>query len=201
MFPWGMAVNRARKLQALLLLARMRPADGPLLFLLGFLAGRVDRLVFVEDLEGWEVAIHLMDPGRLLWPGRPFRARVGTVEVPDPVTLVSALLERTDPIAIRIDFTHPPQWYTELVEAGEGDEAPTPPEDRVEELRRRVDQTLDFYNECRRALAAGAREREAELRFLLDLARAEVAALSRELQRAAEAANSAPNPSPSPGAE
>lgn len=178
----GSPLSRARKLQTLLLLARSRPGDPALQLLIGFLAGRLDQVRFVRELAGWEVALHLMDPGRLLWPGRPFRGRVGEVEVPDPVTMISALLERGDPIAVRIDFTDPPPWYDELLEAA-AEPAGEPGEDRVEVLRRRVDQALDIFNECRRALAAGAREREGELQFLLELARSEVAELSRELQR------------------
>lgn len=165
-----------RKLELLLHLARARPGDGPLLFLLGFLAGRLERVRFVRRLEDHPVAIHLVDPGTLVWPARPFRGRVGSVEVADPVAMVSLLLERQDPVAVRVDLARPPAWYAEVL--GEDD---APPADPMEELRRRVDLALDCFNECRRLLEAGAGEREAELRFLLEVARREAAALGQAL--------------------
>lgn len=167
-----------RKLELLLHMARSRPGDGPLLFLLGFLAGRLDRIRFVRRLEDHQVAVHLVDPGVLVWPARIFRGRVGAQEVVDPVAMVSILLERDDPIAVRLDLARPPAWFHEVL-----DDHGDAPADSLEELRRRVDLALDCFNECRRLLASGAPRREAELRFLLDLARREAAALGQALAR------------------
>lgn len=172
-----------RKLEALLTLARGRPGDAPLMFLLGFLAARLEQLRFVRDLSGHEVAIHLVDPGTIVWPGRGFRGRIGGVEIADPVAMAVALASYRGPVAVRLDLAAPPAWYAELLH--EEDHAAASREDRAEQLKRRVDQALDFFNEARRALEAGAGSREGELRFLLELARREAAELSRELSRLA----------------
>lgn len=183
-------MSASRKLELLLHLARTRPGDGPLLFLLGFLAGRLDRVRLVRRLEGHEVAIHLVDPGALVWPARVFRGRVGAVEVADPVAMVSLLLERDGPIAVRLDLARPPAWYESLLEEGESAGDP------LAELRRRVDLALDCFNECRRLLEQGAGEREPELRFLLELAQREAAALGRALAHRQQSPGGPQEPAP-----
>lgn len=181
-----MAMERQReKIIALMHLARLLPNHPALMMLIGFLAGRLDRVRFVAGLEDADpagVRVLITTPHARIWTGRWFRAWIGQAEVPDPGTLISALVERDTDIYLALDVGPRPPWLEAVIAPIEPREA-RDPHDRLEELRQRVDQALDIYNECRRQLEQGDGERERELRFFLELARREVEELSRELQR------------------
>lgn len=177
--------RQREKVVALMHLARMLPNHPALMMLIGFLAGRLDRVRFVarlEDADPAGVRVLITTPHARIWTGRWFRGWIGQAEVPEPGTLISALVDRDADIHLALDVGPRPAWL-EAVIAPAPTEEPEDPRDRLEELRQRVDQVLDIYNECRRQLDQGDRERERELRFFLDLARREVEELGREIQR------------------
>jgi hypothetical protein len=157
-----------------------------LVYLLGFLAGRLDRVHFVRDLEGAPVALRFAFGRRRVWPAVPFQGVIRGVPVPAPAFVVSALLESDDDIFVRVDaeeITESP-GYSEIVlpsyQAVVGGGASL--QERVANLRARIDQTLDIYRACREVLATGDPERQGEIRFFLNLAQREIEALSRQLQ-------------------
>ena len=170
---------------ALMKLAEMLPKYPGLMMLVGFLCGRLDRVHFVRAgmlPPDSEARVEITTPQARIWTGRWFRGWLGSAEVPDPVVLVSALSEREADVYLAVDFgPHLPPWYEAVLDPDAA--PPMRPEDRLAELRQRVDHALDVYNECRRLLAEGAKERERELRFLLETARHEVEQLSREIER------------------
>lgn len=174
-----------RKFLALVQLAERLPKHPALMMLLGFLAGRLDRLCLLPPSEmpaAGGVRIVLTTPQARIWTGRWFQGWVGATAVPDPVVLISAVADRDVDIYLSVDFgSQVPAWYLEAV--GTPAQPEPPLEERLEDLRRRVDSALDIYNECRRQLDQDDGERERELRFFLELARREVEELSRELQR------------------
>src|SRR5690606_30282195 len=95
------------------------------------------------------VRIALTTPQARIWTGRWFQGWVGSTAVPDPVVLISTIADRDVDIYMGVDFgPHVPQWYQEAL--GTPARPETPPRERLEELRRRVDRALDIYNECRR---------------------------------------------------
>ena len=177
--------RQREKMIALMNLSRMLPHHPGLMMLLGFLAGRLDRLHFVATLDEADPAaarIVLSTPHARIWTGRWFRAWIGQAEVPDPVVLISALAERDGDIYLALDIGPRPAWL-EAVLAPAAVPEPADPRDRLEELRERVDRALDIYNECRRQLEQGDEQRREELEFFLELARREVEELGREIQR------------------
>ncbi len=161
------------------------PANPEVAYLLGFLAGRLDRVHIVQSLEGAPVAIRFAAGRRRIWPGVPFQAVVHDVPVPSPAMLVSALLESDEAICVRIDSdaVTASDAYADVVEPMYEGAAPVQetPAERAARLRARIDQTLDVYRACREALEAGDPERGAEVRFFLTMAEREIQALSRQL--------------------
>ncbi|MBX6378513.1 MAG: hypothetical protein IRY95_08185 [Clostridia bacterium] len=151
--------------------------------LLGFLAGRLDRVHFVRSLDQARVAARLSTRPGTLWPHRSFEGFVDGVPVPSPFLFIAALVERDDDIFVNLDFPGAGEapWYQTVLADAPQDLAAANPEERMEELRQRIDHTLDVYAECQRLLQNGAGEREQELSFFLNLARMEMQALSREL--------------------
>lgn len=185
-----MDVHR-EKLRALLQFAAMVQGSPALVLLLGFLAGQIDRVHFVSDLGGAPVAIRLSSGRRRIWPSPPFEATLRGVNVPDPVTLVSALSGNQDPICLSIEFegAQSEAWYQNLVvpryidvAAGRTAEHRAA-EHRLEDLRRQIDHALDVYNECRRLLEEGDPAREAELQIFKEMAERELKECSEQLAR------------------
>jgi hypothetical protein len=181
------AIDRRAKWIAIRNYAASAPMDVGRVAILSFLAGRLDQVHFVRDLEGARVALRLTNPRRLVVPGPPFQAVVDGVPVPNPMLFIAAMAERDDAIYVRLDFdgAEEADWYQAVLEEGAGRAGRAAEEDprwRIDLLRERVNHALDVYRECRRLLDEGHPEREAELRFFLDMARTEMADLSREIR-------------------
>ena len=161
------------------------PVHPEIAYLLGFLAGRLERVHFVESLEGAPVAVRFAAGRRRIWPGVPFQAVIHDVPVPSPAMLVSALLVSAEDICVRIDSdaVTASDAFAEVVEPMYEGAAPAreTPTERAARLRARIDETLDVYRACREALEGGDPEREAEVRFFLVMAEREIQALSRQL--------------------
>ncbi|HEX6989005.1 MAG TPA: hypothetical protein VF282_06000 [Bacillota bacterium] len=177
---------RREKFLALVRLGERLPKHPALMMLIGFLAGRLDRLHLLLPQampREAEVRIALTTPQARIWTGRWFQGWIGRAEVPDPVVLISTVVERDVDICVSVDFgPQVPTWYLEAM-APPAAVVPVDPQERLDDLRRRVDHALDVYNECRRQLEAGDDKRQDELRFLLELARREVEQLGEEIRR------------------
>jgi len=175
------------KLQALFHFGNLVVNDPPKVMLLGFLAGRVERLHFVEDLEGAPTQIFMSARRYPIMPTKDFEATVNGVKLATPVHIMRALGETHPEIALRLDFDgmHRAPWYRQVVVSSLYDEdiEATTVEQRIEELKERVDQTLDLYNEIRSALQAGTNDEREQLEFFLTRARNEMQDLSTQLQR------------------
>lgn len=175
------------KLEAVVRMGRHLPQSPDMTFLLGFLAGNLERLHFVRSLEGAPVGIAIAAGRRHIWPGSVFEAHVHSVPVPLPGALVSTLVENDEPICVRVSFDDPAEaaWFEPLLVPSYAEVRAERPADtlrqRVESLRGRIDQSLDVYRECRRLLAEGEGEDEARLRFFLGLAEQEIEGLGRQL--------------------
>lgn len=178
--------DRRTLLEAVMRLGRQLPQSPDMAFLLGFLAGNLDRLHFVRSLEGAPVAISVAAGRRHIWPGSVFDAKVHQVPIPLPAMLVSALAENDEPICIHVALDDPQEaaFFDEITEDSYSGIAS--PEDtlqaRVQGVRSRIDQALDVYRECRRLLANAQGEDEARLKFFLGLAQREIEGLSQQLK-------------------
>jgi hypothetical protein len=172
------------KHEVLVRLGMLMSANPEIAYLLGFLAGRLERVHFVESLEGAPVAVRFAAGRRRIWPGVPFQAVVHDVPVPSPAMLVSALLESDEDICVRVDAdpVTATDAYAEVVRPSYAPaDAATTAAERAARLRARIDQTLDVYRACREALQSGDPEREKEVRFFLAMAEREIQSLSRQL--------------------
>lgn len=175
------------KLEAVVRVGRHLPQSPDMTFLLGFLAGNLSRLHFVRSLEGAPVAIAVAAGRRHIWPGSVFEAHVHSVPVPILGALVSTLVENDEPICLRVAFDDPAEsaWFEPLLIDSYAQVRGDRPADtlavRVQNVRGRIDQSLDVYRECRRLLSEGAGEDEARLKFFLGLAEQEIEGLGRQL--------------------
>lgn len=174
-----------KKLKALLKFGALVGNQSQLLFLVGFLAGRTDWVHFVT--EPWQYETWIYISIRRLPPiyRAPFQARVGGVDVTDPVQAASALSARMDDIYVQLDFdgAHEADWYQEVITEAEGDRPDPTIRERIHILKERIDETLDIYSECKRVLEGGAEDREEQVRFFLQRAENEMQGLSREIAR------------------
>lgn len=177
--------DQPTKIEAIARLGRHLPQHPDLFFLLGFLAGNLDRVHFVRSLEGAPVTVRLVAGRRQIWPHPVFDATVRGVPLPMPGMVVSALAGNDDPICVQVLLDDPADsaYFEPLTIDGFADvrgDVQTLQE-RVQSIRGQIDQSLDIYRECRRLLGQG--EDEKHLQFFLGLAQNEIEGLGAELTR------------------
>ena len=180
-----------RKVRVLQQLSIAAYPDAMLVYLCGMLMGAVHRVHFVRDLEGAPIAIQISMGRARVWPTPAWQATVGGMTIPDPLTLASALAQRDDPICVKLlfDGSNEHEDFQQLLVNSYADivagrtAGVQHAEDRIAELRARIDRALDIYNECRRLMEEGAPERQAELAAFQRMAQEELQACTRELRR------------------
>lgn len=179
--------SKDTKLAALVQFASMAQHNQPFIFLLGFLAGMIDWVHFVPDVRQQDTSV-FMSVRRLPHIHRsPFAARIGGVEINDPVQVVSSMAGRLQDVYVQLDFdgVEETAWYREL--AGTDDDPETTVETSLREqiagLRDRIDQILDIYGECMKALDQDDGDREELIGFFLTRAENEMQGLSQEINR------------------
>lgn len=158
-------------------------------FVIGLLAGVVDRVHFVRNPEGAPIVIEMAIGRAQLWPAGPLRVRARSLELGDPMSLASAVALGQDPICVRIQGggIEENEAYQELVVesfediAAEGITPLEKKEHRAEMLRKQIDQALNIYHECTVLLEEGDPARKAELERYLAIAREELRRATREL--------------------
>jgi len=180
-----------RKVRVLQQLSIAAYPDAMLVYLCGMLMGAVHRVHFVRDLEGAPIAIQIAIGRARVWPMPPWQATVGGMTIPDPLTLASAIAQRDDPICVKLLFDGSSEHedfqqclvnsYADVV-AGRTAGVQRA-EDRMAELRARIDRALDIYNECRRMMEDGDPARRSELAAFQRMAQEELQACTRELRR------------------
>ena len=177
-------VDARRKLEVLQRLAAEVDGSPDLLYLIGFMTGRLERVHFVRSIEGASVGVRIAAGRRRLWPGLPFHGEVRGVPVPGPAAMVSALAESDDEIFLRVesDALAGREEFETLVAANPSEAwATESPAERADEIHRAIDRSLDIYRECRRLLDEGDPERQPELERFIEMARQEIESLRRGL--------------------
>ncbi|BAS26665.1 hypothetical protein [Limnochorda pilosa] len=158
-------------------------------FVVGLLAGVVDRVHFVRETRGAPIAIEFAVGRAQLWPAGPLRVRARGLEMGDPMSLGSAIALGTDPVCVRIQGSglEDDEAFQELLVesyeevAAEGVTPEEKREHRAEALRQQIDQALKIYHECTVMLEEGDPARRSELESYLKIAREELRQASREL--------------------
>lgn len=164
--------------------------DAMLVYLFGLLMGAIDRVHFVRDLDGAPVGIQVNMGRARVWPTSPWQATISGMTFPDPLTLASALAQRDDPICVRLAFdgSENNEDFQEALVDNYADVAAgrtagvVRTDERIDDLKDRIDRALDIYNECRRLMDDGDPERQAELQAFQRMAQEELQACTRELR-------------------
>lgn len=179
-------ISRSKKLAAIYNFGAMVGHNPWYALLIGFLAGQVDRVHFLEDLSGAEIAIRLSARTRTVWPGEPFKATVRGITMPNTFTLIRSIDEENTPICVSFEFDHMEDapWYQEVLLPNVSfikDETQAATE-RSEALWREMDRTLDIYRECKALLKDADPARQKELQYYIQIAEAEMKRLSQQLE-------------------
>lgn len=173
-------MDRKLKLNVLRQLA-MTMGDQTMVPILSFLAGRLDQIHFVRNLEGADVAVTL-SPGARLWPRVPFRSDIDGASVNHPLAFIERMAMRDDDILIRVEFgaLETPQWYLEVLT----DDVEDPRhqlEESIDQLRNQIDLALDAYRTASDAIDGADDDERKYLRFVLDKAKSEMRSLNAQL--------------------
>ncbi|MGI6627461.1 MAG: hypothetical protein ACOX4K_03830 [Bacillota bacterium] len=179
-------VSREKKLDALYTFSVMVIQNPLFSYLLGYLAGQIDRVHFVEDLSGADIAIRLCIRRSALWPREPFQATVRGVSMPSPLSLVRAVNNDDSQICVFLDFdsAHEAAWYREVLlpDVSYIKDAAEAAREESDNLRREMNKTLDIYRECKAMLNTGPPEKKEEMSFYIRLAEQQLRSLSSQLE-------------------
>lgn len=175
-------MDRGKKLAALRHLGIAMQADGHILPLLAFFAGRLDRIHFVSRLDGANLAVNLSVSPRI-WPRVPFRALIDGAPVAYPLAFIERAALRDDDIYIKVDFgtLEPPQWYRDVLQEEVADPR-SYVEEAIRRVRQEIDLALDVYRTASEALESASEGEREFLRFALRNAREEIRTLSSQLE-------------------
>lgn len=175
-------VGGADKLDALRHIGMAMHADGAVLPLLAFFAGRLDRVHFVSDLEGARVAVQLAVSPRI-WPRVPFRGTIDGVTITHPLAFIERCALRDDDIYVQVTFGGgmAPEWYQNVVEEGVADQRHYV-EAAMEKVRQEIDTALDLYRTANEAMESAEGEELRYLQFALRKAQEDIRYLSGRLR-------------------
>lgn len=179
-------ISREKKLEAIYNFSLMVIKNPLLSYLLGFLAGQIDRVHFVEDLKGANVAVRLCINRSALWPNEPFRATVRGVSIPSPFTFVRTANNDQSQICVMLDFDNADEtsWYQEVLlpNASFAKDAVEAANEESAKLKREMDRTLDIYRECKTMMDTSSPERQKKIQFYIGLAEKQLKGLSDQLE-------------------
>lgn len=178
-------IDRSKKLNALYTFTMMAGHNPAFAYILGYLAGQIDRVYFLSDLKDADISIKLSIRRTAIWPYDPFKAIVKGVAMPNAYTLVEALNQTQEPIAVSLDFDHSEDapWYQEAVlpNASYIKDPAKAAQEESEILRKEMDRTLDVYRECKNMLKDSSPEKQKELAFYMRVAEDQLKKLSQQL--------------------
>ncbi|HHV62285.1 MAG TPA: hypothetical protein GXX51_06575 [Firmicutes bacterium] len=180
-------ISKEKKIEALSNFTAMVANNPALTYLMGYLTGQVDRVHFVKDLNGAEIAVRVSQGRLTVWPAEPFRATVAGLIILNPISFAAAVNNMKDPICVSLYFENAENtpWYQEVllpdVSYVKGAEEAV--EDKAKELRSEMDRTLDIYRECMKLLESDTGERRKELDYYLVVAQNQLRELNRKLEQ------------------
>jgi len=178
-------VPRGKKLEVLHNFSLMVIRHPLISYLMGFLTGQVDRVHFVADLKGAEVAVKLTMRRKALWPNEPFQATVSGVSMPNPVAFVQAVSGKQSDICVMLDFDNAEDtpWYQEVLlpDVSYVKDTLEAAQEESSRLKREMDRVLDIYRECKAMLNAATPEKKKEMEFYIGVAEQQLKQLSSQL--------------------
>jgi len=179
-------ITRSKKLEAIYNFTAIVGQNPMFAYLMGYLAGQVDRVNFVKDLTEADIAVKISVRRTAVWPYEPFKATVRGVSMPNPFTLVRSVSEENTPICVSLDFDRAEEtpWYQEVVlpNVSYVKDAQAAAQEESDALRQEMDRTLDIYRECKSMLKESSPERQKELSFYMSIAEDQLKKLSQQLE-------------------
>lgn len=178
-------ITKAQKVKAVYNFTTMVTKDPAIAYFMGFIAGNIDRIHFVKDLTGAEIAVELSIGRTRIWPQEPFKAVVRNITMPNPLALVHSIINETTPVCICLNFegVNETQWYQEVL-LPDASYVVSPEHAAEEHLRvlwKAMDSTLDIYRECKDTLRQDPGRQE-ELQHYMNTAEEHLKVLSREIE-------------------
>lgn len=158
--------------------------DAGRIALLGFLAGRLDRVSFVRSLEHSKIGVRMSTKRFGLWPRISYSGFINDVQLPDPFLFIAAMTDSDEMIDVLLEFDGADQaeWFQNVLVDSATDKR-LQPEEQLENLRNQIDQILDIYSNIQRQLKEGAGEKEKDLKKFLEMAEQDMARLNREINK------------------
>jgi len=180
-------VSREKKIQALYNFTLMVMQNPLLTYLLGYLTGQVDRVNFVEDISGADIAIKVNLRRLTLWPTDPLNASVKGVSMPNSIALLQAIVDEEDlPICVCFDFDNMREayWYQEVLlpDVSYVKDVEEAAREQSSLLREEMDRILDIYRECQTLYNSTSGQRQEEMAYYMKLAERELKTLSDKLE-------------------
>lgn len=171
--------------RVLVYLARLSSQTPSIQVALGYLLYDPGRVEFVHQIRDERVlAMAISVHRRIEVPMAPWQGYVRGVPVPDPLTWIQgAKTVSNQPIAVRVSTDDPflLARLQPLIQPDQDRVERRRMEQRMQDLRRDVDETLDIYNEVRHIMEVDP-ERQEELNRFLNMAQTEMQALGQELK-------------------
>lgn len=177
-------VTRADKWVVIRNFAMTGVQDAGRIALLGFLAGRLDRVSFVRSLEHSQVGVRMSTRRFGLWPRIAYEGFIRDVQMPDPFLFISAMADSDESIDVLLEFDGAEQaeWFQKVLIDHAADRKQEPKE-KLTSLRDQIDRMLDIYSEIQVQLKKGDSERKKDLNRFLEMAEKDMARLNREIER------------------
>ncbi len=179
-------VTKEKKLEVLYKFSLVVIKNPLLSYLMGFLAGQVDRVHFVNDLTGAEISLQLCVRSLALWPTEPFRATTGGISMPNPISFVQAVSKSRSQICVRLDFDNAEnaEWYQEVLlpNVSYVKNAAEAAEEEIFKLKQEMNRSLDIYRECKNMLNDSVPDKQEEIKFYIKLAEQQLKKLSYRLE-------------------
>ncbi len=152
--------------------------------IIGYLMAQPQRVRFVHQIQPERaLAIALAVHRRIELPIAPWQGYVQGVPIPEPYTWIEAARGYSgETVAVRV-LTDDPRllaMLSPLIVADKVHDERIEIQDRMQHLRREVDQVLDIYNELRNLMAVD-KSRQGELAKFLGMAEDEMHHLGNEL--------------------
>lgn len=156
--------------------------DAGRIALLGFLAGRLDRVSFVRSLEHSKIGVRMSTRRFGIWPRIPYMGFIQDVQMPDPFLFIAGMADSNERIDVLLEFdgAEHAEWFQKVLVDSAADKR-LEPEEQIESLRNQIDHVLDIYSNIQQQLKEGSGEREKDLKKFLEMAKEDLARLNQKM--------------------
>lgn len=158
--------------------------DAGRIALLGFLAGRLDRVSFVRSLEHSKIGVRMSTKRFGIWPRISYMGFIHDVQMPDPFLFIAGMADSDDRIDVLLEFdgAEHAEWFQKVLVDSAADKR-LEPEEQIESLRNQIDHVLDIYSNIQQQLKDASDEKEKELKKFLEMAKDDLARLNQKVSQ------------------